>query len=374
VSPQIEQVLGYTVAEWDTRLWIQRVHPHDRDLVVAASERSAETGEPYDVECRYLHRDGRVVWVWDRATLLTRDPAGRPKLFQGVMLDITARKDAESKAQQAESRFRLLAEEGPAIAYTWDPASNRDAFVFAGSRIEELLGYPRGRWRSFEWFISIVHPDDRDRMVRTSERVATTGEPYSLDYRVVAADGRIVWLHDEGRLLSRDAEGAPRLFQGVLLDVTERLESQRRLEAAEAAHRSLLERMPAVPWTSSLDLETGVERMTYIGPQSAEVLGYTAKELLDEPGHFVRMLHPDDRERVLALTRAADRSGSTWQDEFRVIARDGSVRWLHAVGRAVTPPGVSPQLWHGVTIDVTTIREARDRRPRAIDAGREPAR
>ena len=72
-----------------------------------------------------------------------------------------------------------------------------------------------------------------------------------------------------------------------------------------------------------------------------------------EPYHFSRLVHPDDRERVVRTNEESDRTGK-WDDEYRVIRRDGSVRWIHGVGRRVTPRGWEPETWHGVTIDVTS--------------------
>ena len=119
ISPQIETMLGYTPDEWhsDWHVWDQRLHPHDHDHIVAAALRSEQTGEPFQEEYRYLAKDGRVVWVFDRATLLERDADGQPYMFQGVMVDITAQKEAERKAAQAEERLQRVAEVAPYVTY-----------------------------------------------------------------------------------------------------------------------------------------------------------------------------------------------------------------------------------------------------------------
>ena len=78
------------------------------------------TGEPFLMEYRYLAKDGSVVWVLDHASLIARSDAGDPSSFQGVMLDITSRKEAESKAAAAEDRYRTLTERGPVVAYSFE--------------------------------------------------------------------------------------------------------------------------------------------------------------------------------------------------------------------------------------------------------------
>ena len=95
-SPQIEQMLGYTVAEWVDHpdLFVELLHPDDRERVLAAHQRTHTTGEPLSIEYRLRRRDGRYLWVQD-AALVVAD-ADEPVL-QGYLLDITARHDAEEQ-------------------------------------------------------------------------------------------------------------------------------------------------------------------------------------------------------------------------------------------------------------------------------------
>lgn len=96
ISPQVEAVLGYTQQEWmeNTLLWVELMHPDDRDRVVEACNTANRTGEPFRAEYRMIARNGRVVWVRDEAVLV-RGSRGQPLCWQGVMLDVTTRKSAE---------------------------------------------------------------------------------------------------------------------------------------------------------------------------------------------------------------------------------------------------------------------------------------
>ena len=86
ISPEIETVLGYAQEEWmgDADLWIERIHPEDRDRVVSACELANEMGTAYREEYRMVARDGHVVRIRDAAKLV-RDSEGRPLCWQGVM-------------------------------------------------------------------------------------------------------------------------------------------------------------------------------------------------------------------------------------------------------------------------------------------------
>ena len=98
VSPQIQQILGYSAQEYidDPKLWESILHPDDRQTAMATYLRAREAGGPFVFEYRLLARDGRTVWFRDSAIVLT-DAEGKPEYIQGVMLDITDRKLAEER-------------------------------------------------------------------------------------------------------------------------------------------------------------------------------------------------------------------------------------------------------------------------------------
>jgi PAS domain S-box-containing protein len=116
VSPQAEDILGYSLAEWedDPHFFVEHLHPEDRDRVREAQRVARESGNALEVEYRFMAKDGRVVWLQDSYTVV-RDETGRPWYTQGYALDITARKEAEadretllSQAQMQNERLREL--------------------------------------------------------------------------------------------------------------------------------------------------------------------------------------------------------------------------------------------------------------------------
>ena len=98
ISPQIAPMLGYTPEEWvaDPELWQRCLHPDDRERVLAGYQRLRDAEEPMSWEYRFVARDGRVVWVND-VTAVRRDVERQHPLHQGLLVDITARKQAERR-------------------------------------------------------------------------------------------------------------------------------------------------------------------------------------------------------------------------------------------------------------------------------------
>ena len=229
VSPRIHDLLGIEPAEWvDTYdRWQERVHPDDRDRVVAACERSIATGEPFRVQYRGLHRSGAVVWIRDEAVLI-RDASGVPQYWLGIMMDQSELIEAQVGLRDARSKYGALVEQIPAIVYI-DLADGSMISTYVSPQIEEILGVtPQDYLDDPDLWSSMLHPEDRARAIETYTRGRETGDPFTMEYRLIAPDGRVVWFQDSALVL-KDPDGRPSLIQGVMLDVTEGKRAEERL-------------------------------------------------------------------------------------------------------------------------------------------------
>lgn len=109
VSPQLREVLGFEAREWIERpdFWASRIHPDDRNWVWAEYVRRRDAGEPISYQYRLVARDGRTVWVDERAVPL-RDEAGTAIAYQGVLFDITLLKEREDRLRRLDAEKALL--------------------------------------------------------------------------------------------------------------------------------------------------------------------------------------------------------------------------------------------------------------------------
>ena len=121
---------------------------------------------------------------------------------------------------------------------------------------------------------------------------------------MVAADGRVVWFHDEAQLI-RDIEGTPVTWQGVMVDVTERREAETELQRAQERLQALIDHIPAVVYREALDADP---TKFFLSTQVEQMLGHTVEEWTWIPDFWVDHVHPDDRERVLAVDAEANRT------------------------------------------------------------------
>lgn len=186
--------------------------------------------------------------------------------------------------------------------------------------------------------------------------VARPGERFYATYPVRAG----WWIGLAGVLLT----GLSSVFVVTQLRQQDMLEQQVRertaaLQKTEERFRTLVQQVPAVVYLSALD-EVGTT--LYISPQLTRMLGYTPQEWIAQPDLWQRCLHPDDRARVLAAYETMRDDGVPMSCEYRFIARDGRVVWVHEVASILGAREGEPRLHQGILIDITEQKQAEEKR------------
>ncbi len=150
---------------------------------------------------------------------------------------VFVRELAEQTRRFSEEQFRSMVERGPAVTYIDGPDETAST-IFISSQVEALLGFTPEEWVSDPGlWPRLLHPDDKARAMAENERHNGTGEPFRLEYRMFHKDGHIVWVHDEATIV-RDDRGMPRFSHGVMMDISERKQSEEQV-AFLAYHDSL---------------------------------------------------------------------------------------------------------------------------------------
>lgn len=346
------KIVGYTAEDLDGTHIYEFISGKRADVDLTF-RRILDHGRLDSGEQRYRRKDGSEVDVDTSATVISYRDC---KVVCVVVRDVTERKEAQRKLREAEDRYRTLVEQVPAVTYIQEIYHNYSA-VYVSPQIAKMTGYrPEEFYAERDLWYGMVHPEDRERVVAEDDRTDETGEPFSMEYRLVARDGRVVWVRDEATLL-RDEEGKPGYWHGVMVDITERKLVEESLAETEQRYRSLVEKAPAVVYLDAVD-ETN--RAIYRNPRVEEVLGYRAEEFY-VPGFWQGLLHPDDRERVLAENERTNRTGEPFRIDYRMIHKSGRVVWLRDEAVLIRDDEGEPLYWQGFFTDITERKEIEDR-------------
>ncbi|HEX3721703.1 MAG TPA: diguanylate cyclase, partial [Nitrolancea sp.] len=137
--------------------------------------------------------------------------------------------DVELRLEEAEARFHGWVEQAPAVVYS-SSINSPGTSLYVSPHIEALLGYSAADWRATPaLWLDLLHPDDRQSVLDKSAETRAIGRPFSMEYRLIARDGRIIWVSDEA-IIVRDAAGQPQVWQGLLFDITRRKQADQWLE------------------------------------------------------------------------------------------------------------------------------------------------
>ena len=230
VSPQVEQTFGFTQEEWLAipNMWVERLHPDDRERAVAAAQHTSETGERFRMEYRMLAKDGRVVWIAEDDHCVFDDD-GNQLYWQGVMMDVTAMKETESRLKWSEWQFQGLVEHIPAVLYV-DPPGQDSESMYVSPQITEMLGVtPEDYLADPLYWRNHLHPDDREKAEADYDQFTRTGQPEASSYRMLKPDGQVVWVYDRAMTI-RDDSGEVLMLQGVMFDVTDQKEAEQEVD------------------------------------------------------------------------------------------------------------------------------------------------
>jgi PAS domain S-box-containing protein len=297
VSPQVEQILGFSPKEWeeDPAAWARQFHPDDKERIDAAYRQAEQTGEPLVAEYRMYSRDARVVWFRDEAVLVS-DEEGKPAYWQGILYDITAQRAGEERVRETEMRYQALVEQLPTITYL-DALEGPVNTLYISPQTTDVLGYtPQDWYDDPDLWSKIVHPDDRER-----NTVVSTEFPVDTVYRMIAKNGREVWVHDQARPIT-DEKGTPMFWQGVLVDITEQKRAGQ-LERDLEHERQIAERLRAADEMKNTFLQAVSHDLR---TPLAAILGLAitlAREDLDVPAEESR----DMARRIAQNARKLDR-------------------------------------------------------------------
>jgi PAS domain S-box-containing protein len=255
------------------------------------------------------------------------------------------RERAEEALRRSEQRLRTLVEQIPATTYTQqivEPGSSRsDPTLYASPQIEAQSGYPPQAFvEDPELWISLLHPEDRERVLAEDRHTDETGESFRIEFRQIARDGRVRWIRDEA-VLVRDEEGRPRFWQGVMFDITEQKRAEQALRESEQQLRAIFDNA-----LDAIVLSDDNRRYVDANRAACELFGVTKDVLLQSK---IEDFSPPGTENEIGSMWQAFLERGRLEGEFLLYRPDGTVRYTDFSAKAGVLPGRHLTLLRDIT-------------------------
>jgi PAS domain S-box-containing protein len=253
--------------------------------------------------------------------------------------EIAERQRVEDDLRRSEDHMRLVIDTIPALVWSKLPDGSADFLnqrfrEYTGLSVEEGLG---------EGWLKAIHPDDCASSIEVWREAFAGGKFFELEARLRRADGEYLWFLFRGAPL-RDQAGTIVKWYGTSTDIDDH-------KRAEEESRALIDAIPQQIWSGPPD-----GSMDYCNLQWRSYMGFTQQDLQGEG--WQRMLHPDDRERVLNAWRESVTTGAPYEQEERHRGADGQYRWFLARGVALRDSTGRIIRWYGTNTDIEDRKRA----------------
>ncbi len=296
ISAGVERLFGVTPAEAlaDAGSLYGLVHEEDRPRVAAAEEVALRDNAPFDCEFRSRTRSGGIVWVHARSAPRPF-PTGQV-VWEGIIVDVTARKAAERESEVYRGRLDLVVNSVEVGLWYCDLPFDR---LIWNAKAKEHFGLPPDADVTIATFYERLHPDDRERTRQAIGRSISDRTGYDIEYRTVGLDGRERWVRAIGRAFYAPS-GEPVRFDGITVDVTERVRQEQALKDADRRKDEFLATLAHELRNPLAPIRNGLQVMK-LAAGNAEAVEQARAMMERQLGQMVHLI--DDLLDVSRITR-----------------------------------------------------------------------
>lgn len=347
VGRSVPELIGST----DFDVWpagvAQRFRSTDRSVI--------ETEAPVETEER-MEIDG-VLRSWFSIRFPVPDESGR-LMIGAAAIEITERIEAEQSLRKSEERFQMATRATNDAIWDWNIGTGT---LWWNQNFQTLFRYrPEDLIYNFSFWHARIHPEDRERVLeRLNSRITEKEQFWNDDYRFRRGDGSYAYVFDRGYMVY-DGEGRPIRMIGAMVDITERKNAEEALRESEEKYRQIAETAQ-----EGIVVTNAAGIITFANVRLAEILGYTADEIIGRP--YADLM--DDEWRRMARAKANRRRlGIAEQYDFKFARKDGTSIWAIVAANPVFDAHGAIVGSLGMITDITdrkrteeALREAHDK-------------
>ncbi|MBD3885473.1 PAS domain S-box protein [Phormidium tenue FACHB-886] len=342
------KILGYSETELRQLRFTEYTYAEDLEADLSLyRELLADQRESYQLEKRYIHKEGHLVWV--RLTVAAvRNENGNVLLIVATTEDISERKRAEEALRQSEERFRGIFENAAlGIAFASVEGDN----LKTNPSVTKILGYSETELQTLK-FTEYTYVEDLEAdLALYREVLEGQCKSFQIEKRYIHKEGHLIWVRLSVAAV-RDGNGNVLFIVTTTEDINERKRVEAALRDSEERFRQLAENVTSVFWITDLEKH----QMIYVSPAYEQIWGYSCESLYRSPINWLKAIHPDDRDRVEAKLSCQTRG--EYDEEYRIIRPDGQTRWIHDRGFPVSNEQGIIYRVAGIAEDITERKQA----------------
>lgn len=328
-NPAFAAMLGYSRQEIEALTFFQITHPDDLHIGRETMEgMKAGTVDAFHFEKRYLKKDGMPIWARLAGSVIRDEKSGLPLYLVSQIEDIDARKQAEARIAEAETRWNFaLAGAGQGV---WDLDMRRGGTTYSSTWVK-MLGYAEGELDGDpDHWLTMIHPDDR-AAVAQADRAHLDGktEFFEAEFRMRHKDGHWIWILDRGKAIERDGDGQLIRAIGSLTDITQRKLAEERLIVSAAMLADEKERLRVTLRSigDAVICTDAANRVTFMNPVAEKLTGVSGGEALGKMlGHVYWAVDEETGHRIGVARPAIGADARADQNSRAVLIRRDDTR------------------------------------------------
>jgi PAS domain S-box-containing protein len=343
-----------TVTASDGSLSLKKmIHPNFLGLAEQTFAKSVETGGAYNIKYLQHRVDGTYRWTETRAEAL-RDEAGRILRWYGVSVDIHDLIITQTELHFRKQELTRLVDLVPSYLWRLTPAGEPNFF---NRRFVDFLGLGGCDLEEPDTeqyaaaLRAAIHPDDAHHLWAELRRCLTSGQPFSMRYRLRRHDGAYRWMDGRAEPL-RDEAGSIIQWYGLSHDIDDQLRVEEALRESERSLRQLVETLPALIYCAAPNGEP-----IYQSEKLSHFLGFGLLNREEEGrtrllGTLEAIVHPDDLPDVKKKYEFSLATGSSYSMKHRLRRADGVYRWVETRTAAMRNGEGEIIQWNGICFEI----------------------
>jgi PAS domain S-box-containing protein len=350
LTPGESDISNETIAQYN--------HPDDVALVHQHISQSKQQLQPFDFHYRIVFPDGRIKILHARGETLG-DSQGNATTMLGTAQDVTERQTLISQLQQSERLYKQAQALAHIGNWEWNVSQNRISWTDELFRIFGLT--PQSMEIIFENYITMIHPEDRELVIRETNRAIQHKIPNEFFHRVLWSNGSVRIVHAKSEVLVNDKGEVIKLF-GTAQDVTVQKLTEKKLTENQTFIQKIADSTPSI--IASYNINTG--KYVFINEGLKKLLGYEPQRALEEGvAFFIQLVHPDDLAQIMEKNAEALKAANETHPgngtheaiaefQYRMKHINGEYRWFHTFG-TVFDRNKDNQVEHvlNISLDIT---------------------